>query len=133
MVGDSPNPPIPDMLRELAEAVGGTIEEIRRPAAGWQPGFAVMSMPLPVDHWLTRKAEKYEPPPMPFRMVAADPRREPWAEAIRAAEGARSAAEVIRSQEEADRFQTRFPAAVIRSEEVERQAWSHQNSAGTPS
>ena len=84
MAGDIPDPAIPDVLRELAEAVGGTINHVSGPLPDGS-GFATMSMPLPADHWLTRKAERYEAPPMPFRMGAADPRREPWAEAIRAA------------------------------------------------
>jgi hypothetical protein len=36
-------------------------------------GVAFGSFPLPKDHWLYD--EKYEPPPMPFRIGTDDPRR----------------------------------------------------------
>jgi hypothetical protein len=47
------------------------------------PAFAIMSMPLPKDHWLYDPAPNV--PPMPFRMGTDDPRRESFVEAIRAA------------------------------------------------
>jgi len=45
--------------------------------------FSVWSRPLPKDHWLY--AETFNAPPMPFRMGVNDPRRQEWAEKIRAA------------------------------------------------
>lgn len=53
-----------DAVKEIAKTVGGEIKEMGRLPDG--SGFAVMSMPLPADHWLTR--EGYNVPPMPFRM-----------------------------------------------------------------
>jgi hypothetical protein len=53
-------------VQQIADAVGGTITE-----AGQLPdgsGFAMMSMPLPKNHWSTRQSEAYEPPPMPLRL-----------------------------------------------------------------
>lgn len=59
-----------DAVREIAAAVGGTITEMQRLPDG--SGFAVMSMPLPANHWSTQPAPDYEPPPMPFRMGSAE-------------------------------------------------------------
>lgn len=49
--------------------------------------FDVMSLPLPKDHWIyaTDADGFHEPPPMPFRMGYADPRREQFNEMVRAA------------------------------------------------
>jgi hypothetical protein len=69
-------------VQELAEAVGGSITEVGRLPDG--SGFAMMSMPLPKDHWSTRQTG-YEPPPMPFLMGTDDPGRQIWADKIRAA------------------------------------------------
>ena len=44
-------------------------------------GAAVVSFPLPDNHWLT--AEHENVPPMPFRMGTDDPRRTEWKNAIR--------------------------------------------------
>ena len=55
---------IPKVLKELADGVGGKIDEVVRLPDG--SGFATMSMPLPKDHWLTRPG--YDEPPMPFRL-----------------------------------------------------------------
>ncbi len=44
-------------------------------------GFAIVSMPLPADHWLYR--EGYEDPPAPLRMGTVNPLRQPLAEMIR--------------------------------------------------
>ncbi len=55
-------------VEQIAEACGGKIVE-----GGILPdgsGFAIMSMPLPKDHWLTQ--EGYNIPPMPFRMGTGD-------------------------------------------------------------
>ena len=71
---------VPKMLEELAQAVGGKIEEVGALPDG--SGFATMSMPLPKGHWLTR--EGYSVPPMPF-CVGLGPRRDELAEQVRAA------------------------------------------------
>lgn len=68
-------------LEEIAAATGGKIEEVASLPDG--SGFAVMSMPLPKDHWLT--AEHINVPPMPFRIGTDDPLRYELAEKIRAA------------------------------------------------
>ena len=58
----------PDVLQRLASDLDAKIETI-----GLLPdhsGFAVLSMPLPADHWSTQDDGSYEPPPMRFRMGA---------------------------------------------------------------
>lgn len=73
-------------VKKLAEDLGGEIKE-----AGILPdnsGFAVMSMPLPKDHWLTK--EGFNVPPMPMRMgtesiLVHGKTRQMWAEELRAA------------------------------------------------
>lgn len=62
--GQSEN--IPDVLQRVASNLGGKIEEVGRLPD--DSGFAVISMPLPADHWSTQDDGKFEPPPMPFRM-----------------------------------------------------------------
>jgi hypothetical protein len=73
--------PAPELLNQLAKDLGGTIEEAVELPDG--SGFAVMSLPLPADHWLTQPG--FSVPPMPFRRGANHPEREPWANAIREA------------------------------------------------
>lgn len=68
-------------VQQLADAVGGTIEHVERLPDG--SGAAVMSMPLPANHWLTQPG--YNVPPMVFRKGTDDPERQAWAEKIRAA------------------------------------------------
>jgi hypothetical protein len=69
-------------VQQIADAVGGKI--------GWAAtlpdgsGAAVMSMPLPKDHWLTKEGWN-EVSPAPFLMGTDDPRRKEWAEKIREA------------------------------------------------
>ncbi len=58
-------------VEQIVKAVGGTITEAAQLPDG--SGFAVMSMPLPKDHWLY--AEGHNNPPMPFRIGTDDPRR----------------------------------------------------------
>lgn len=75
-------------VEEIAEAVGGTITEAGRLPDG--SGFAVMSMPLPKDHWIygdpAREGDHgFEPPPMPFRLGTKDPQRKQWADMLRVA------------------------------------------------
>ena len=72
-----------NLLEEIAEATGGKIEE-----AGILPdgsGFAVMSMPLPANHWLTANPDAFNVPPMPFKMGKNAPERERYENALRAA------------------------------------------------
>ncbi|MCI0393275.1 MAG: DUF1778 domain-containing protein [Acidobacteria bacterium] len=70
--------PIPQ-LQDIAEAAGGKIEEVTLLPDGH--GFAMMSMPLPADHWLTQPDE-FNVPPMPIRMGTDHPDRERFAEAL---------------------------------------------------
>lgn len=75
-------------VQEIADAVGGTITEMGRLPDG--SGFAMMSRPLPKDHWIygdTAMEGKhgFEPPPMPFRLGTKDPQRKQWAEMLRIA------------------------------------------------
>ena len=77
-----------ELVRKLAQDVGGKIEEIQRLPDG--SGFAVMSMPLPKDHWLTKDDGSFEEPPMPFRIGQIDAPvlnrdRKMWADDIRKA------------------------------------------------
>src|SRR5712664_846377 len=68
---EHPRPiPTPDLIQGLADGCGGTITECAALPDG--SGFAIMSMPLPKDHWSCIKNEMYETPPMPFRMGSAD-------------------------------------------------------------
>lgn len=58
----------------IAEACGGTVKEVAHLPDG--SGFAVVSFPLPKDHWIYRKdltpaGFSANVPPMPFRMGAA--------------------------------------------------------------
>jgi hypothetical protein len=73
--------PVSHPVQQLADAVGGTIEHVERLPDG--SGAAVMSMPLPTNHWLTQPG--YNVPPMVFRKGTDDPARQEWAEKIRAA------------------------------------------------
>jgi hypothetical protein len=68
-------------VQQLADAVGGTIEHVERLPDG--SGAAVMSMPLPANHWLTQPG--YNVPPMVMRMGTSQPERKVWEEQIRAA------------------------------------------------
>ena len=60
----------PSLVKRLAEMIGGTITECAALPDG--SGFATMSMPLPKDHWSTRDPERFNVPPMPFRMGTAE-------------------------------------------------------------
>lgn len=68
-------------VKKLADMVGGKIEEMQRLPDG--SGFAVMSMPLPKDHWLTQ--EGFNEPPAPFLMGTEHADREEWTKKIRIA------------------------------------------------
>lgn len=61
-----------ELVRKLAEDVGGKIEEMERLPDG--SGFATMSMPLPKDHWLTK--EGFDEPPAPLRIGTGEERTE---------------------------------------------------------
>ena len=68
-------------VREIAKMVGGKIEEMQKLPDG--SGFAVMSMPLPKDHWLTK--EGWNEPPAPFLMGTDNIQRKEWVDKIRIA------------------------------------------------
>lgn len=70
-----------DLVQELAHQTGGHIEEVGiLPDAS---GFAVVSMPLPKDHWLTKEPEAFNVPPMPLCMGKGNPLRKPLSAALR--------------------------------------------------
>jgi hypothetical protein len=58
-----------DAVREIAKAVGGTINEIGRLPDG--SGFATMSIPLSKDHWIYSGSGR-DDSPAPFRLGAKD-------------------------------------------------------------
>lgn len=76
---------IPKEIQRFAESLGGKIEECEGPLPDGS-GFAVMSMPLPKDHWIYQGDEfGYSgEPPAPFRM-GIGPLRDAISEAIREA------------------------------------------------
>lgn len=77
-----------ESIQDLAHKLNGEIDEVTLLPDG--SGFASMSYPLPENHWIygDSSVEKqgegwsYEPPPMPMRMGADDPRRREMAEAL---------------------------------------------------
>ena len=72
-----------ELIHRLADDLGGHVDEIQQLPDG--SGFAVVSMPLPPDHWIYGTGDDCEPPPMPFRIGTADTRRSDLADKIRAA------------------------------------------------
>ena len=68
-------------LDQLATELGGTITSVMELPDG--SGNAMMSLPLPTGHWLTRPG--YNEPPMGFRMGTDDAKRQEWVEKIHAA------------------------------------------------
>lgn len=68
-------------VQQLADAVGGTLEHVERLPDG--SGAAVLSMPLPANHWLTQPGHNV--PPMKFRMGTGNPSRKGWEADIREA------------------------------------------------
>ena len=66
------NAPIPDVLKEIASACDGKINEVGILPDG--SGFATMSMPLCPDHWIYGKEfnGEYEAPPMVLKMGASE-------------------------------------------------------------
>lgn len=69
---------VPPLIQELAMGVGGVITECERLPDG--SGFAIMSMPLPKDHWIYEDSPH---PPAPLRMGVGNPLREPLGKMIR--------------------------------------------------
>lgn len=55
-----------DLVKKLANDLGGTIQEMGRLPDG--SGFATMSLPLPKDHWSVTHPDDFNVPRMPFRM-----------------------------------------------------------------
>lgn len=53
-----------NVVNKIAEAVNGRIETVG--VLPDESGFAVLSMPLPKNHWLTKPG--YNVPPMPLRL-----------------------------------------------------------------
>lgn len=72
-----------NIIKNIAEDLNADINDVGVLPDG--SGFAVMSFNLPDDHWLFQETTGYEPPPMPMRMGTDDPRRQEFAEALRAA------------------------------------------------
>ena len=46
----------PNVIEEIARAVGGTITEVGGPLPDGS-GFAIMSMPLPKTHWIYQRPD----------------------------------------------------------------------------
>ena len=74
-------------LNDIADSLGGKIEMISGPLPD-DSGFAVMSIPLPKNHWLTQSGDSE--PPMPIRIGTDDSLRNGmtrimWKSAIKAA------------------------------------------------
>jgi len=70
-------------VQQMADAVGGTIE-----SAGQLPdgsGLAVMSFPLPKDHWSTANPDEFGVPPMGLRLGTDSTEHHRMCEIIRAA------------------------------------------------
>lgn len=59
----------PSIVEEIARQVGGTITDAGGPLSDGS-GFAIMSMPLPENHWIYNADSSINAgsPPMPFRM-----------------------------------------------------------------
>jgi len=72
----------PRQVKHLIESIGGTVEEMHALPDG--SGFATASLPLPGDHWLTRKGNNLAPP-MPLRLGTDHPEHKRMVQAIWAA------------------------------------------------
>lgn len=68
-------------VQQIADAVGATIKHVEHRNDG--SGSAILSTPLPSNHWLTQPG--YNVPPMPFRRGTDDPSRKEWVDKIWAA------------------------------------------------
>lgn len=77
-----------EMVRELARNLGGEIKEMSGPLSDGS-GFAVISYPLPKDHWMLKDPDGFNVPPMPLRMGENDfllyKNRRWWADALKEA------------------------------------------------
>jgi hypothetical protein len=67
-----------EQVQEIAKMLGGKIDEMGGPLPDGS-GFAVVSYPLPKDHWLLKDPNGFNIPPMPFRMGTLNKTREMWA------------------------------------------------------
>lgn len=63
---DDPQHPV----NQIAEMVGGAVSEMKILPDG--SGFAMMSMPLPKDHWALADDGEYDPPPMLLKIGSAE-------------------------------------------------------------
>ena len=76
---------VPKRLEEIAKVMDGKIESMDICPDGH--GNAIISYPLPKDHWLTKPS--FDEPPMPFVVGTMELRsgmtREMWADAIKKA------------------------------------------------
>src|SRR3990167_3556605 len=102
---------VPRRLEDIAKAVDGKIESIDICPDGH--GNAVISYPLPKDHWLTRPGSNE--PPMPLRVGTMDaPRlgmtRKMWADAIKEA-----AKYAVRASTENGKIDDFDPDAMVRN------------------
>lgn len=68
-----------DEVEKLAKDLGGELVEVAGPLPDGS-GFAVMSLPLPEDHWSNRK--EHPAPQMSLRCGVSDPRRSALAKEI---------------------------------------------------
>jgi hypothetical protein len=66
---------VPQEVASLAAALGAQVEDVS-PQLPDGSGFAVLSMPLPENHWLTAEpvTTYYEEPPMPWRVGVGEGR-----------------------------------------------------------
>ena len=89
IITDKENQPpqwdIEEVLNQLAEATGGTINDLC--VLPDESGFATMSMPLPPNHWIyeTNEYGYCGEPPMPMRMGTDNPERKKMADMLREA------------------------------------------------
>lgn len=72
-----------ELVEKLIEDCNGTVKEIGMLLDG--SGFATASFPLPKDHWSVADPEKFNVPPMPFRIADNAKLRQEWKEKIQAA------------------------------------------------
>lgn len=72
-------------VKSMIESAGGTANDGALLPDG--SAFMTVSFPLPKDHWIYEAGPDgfTKPPPMPFRMGCADPRREEFNQMVRAA------------------------------------------------
>lgn len=71
------------LMKQLADDLGGKVEIVGRAPDG--SGFAVMSYPLPKDHWSCVDPDGFNVPPMPLRLGTNASNHQEMCNAIRAA------------------------------------------------